>query len=181
MFTIRETNTPLNGLHRIMDRVKTEYILAEFEEGLYHGAYKRYVDKLLIEKGTYQKGYKQGTFLEYFRGSHTVKESKEYKDGLLDGVCIRYFTDGQIERERIYKEGRQEGEEVKYDFHTREVRARLNYHNGKKEGKQWQYIYSNVGNFIQENTYRDGVLEGESLEIWWTGYVRKKGHYKKDN
>lgn len=33
-------NTPLNGSHRIIDGYRSEYILAEFKDGMYNGDYK---------------------------------------------------------------------------------------------------------------------------------------------
>ena len=51
-------NTPLNGSHRIIDGYRSEYILAEFKDGMYNGDYKYFKKNRLKEEGTYKEGRK---------------------------------------------------------------------------------------------------------------------------
>ena len=41
-------NTPLNGSHRIIDGYRSEYILAEFKDGMYNGDYKYFKNNRLL-------------------------------------------------------------------------------------------------------------------------------------
>lgn len=67
-------NTPLNGSHRIIDGYRSEYILAEFKDGMYNGDYKYFKNNRLKEEETYKEGRKDGVYKEYYSDGVALKK-----------------------------------------------------------------------------------------------------------
>jgi antitoxin component YwqK of YwqJK toxin-antitoxin module len=177
LFRELRNNKPLSGEHRIIDGYKTEYVLAEFNDGLYNGSYQLFKHNKLSEKGSYKEGWKDGDWFEYF-SDESVKSEYHCKKGKLDGIRKTYYTDGKTESEIGYKDGVQDGKEIRYDYETGKLKVEAFFVNGKPDGKQTRYISSNVGDYVQISNYKNGLQNGEYSETNANGNIRIKGSYK---
>ncbi len=196
-----EAKTPLNGKVRIITGFTSEYINADFKEGYGVGKWEYYrKNKLAVivnfkdgymegefqelypsgdikEKGQYVKSQKQGKW-ETFKSDGIIKLTEIFDNGSLTKK-ITYYTDGKVDTERNFKNGKENGIIRQYTWEG-ELKAEKNYINGKQVGKQMQYYSSNVGNYIQTSNYdQNGMLDGEFSEVFAeNNAVKTKGRYK---
>ena len=129
------------------------------------------VDEVIIERITYSKSGdtlilentldKMKMVREYYRNGQIEKE-KNYKDGELDGKWILYYENGQIRNERNYKDGEKDGKQTYY-YENGQIEEEGNYKDWKEVGK-WTSYYEN-GQIFGEGNYKDGKRDGK-----WTTY-----------
>lgn len=173
-------NTPLNGSHRIIDGYRSEYILAEFKDGMYNGDYKYLKNNRLKEEGTYKEGRKDGVYKEYYSDGVALKKEAPFKEGKLNGIVKTYYTNGKLETEKGYAMSIEDGVERDYDYESGEITTDRNYKNGVLHGSQIAHYGSNIGDFIQRVTYENGKMTGSFSEIFTDGTIKKTGKYNKD-
>ena len=173
-------NTPLNGSHRIIDGYRSEYILAEFKDGMYNGDYKYFKNNRLKEEGTYKEGRKDGVYKEYYSDGVALKKEAPFKEGKLNGIVKTYYTNGKLETEKGYAMSIEDGVERDYDYESGEITTDRNYKNGVLHGSQIAHYGSNIGDFIQRVTYENGKMTGSFSEIFTDGTIKKTGKYNKD-
>lgn len=58
----------MNGEFRIIDGYRSQYVQAEFKEGMFDGKYQEYSHNALRREGSYKEGRKNGLFREYVGG-----------------------------------------------------------------------------------------------------------------
>lgn len=58
----------MNGEFRIIDGYRSQYVQAEFKEGMFDGKYQEYSRNALRREGSYKEGRKNGLFREYVGG-----------------------------------------------------------------------------------------------------------------
>jgi antitoxin component YwqK of YwqJK toxin-antitoxin module len=171
--------TPLEGHHRIIDGYRSEYIEADFVAGLYDGEYEHYKNNVLIEKGTYKEGRKEGLFSEYLSSSGSLKQESEYTAGKIDGLVRTFFADGSVATEKGYKNGREHGPDRRFDYGEPEPRRDFNFFEGEKDGRQMSRVVSNQGDYTEVIHYNRGVKAGEFLQTWQSsGAVKTRGFYE---
>ena len=177
LFRNAEDKSPLEGEHRIIDGYRSEYILAEFHEGLYDGKYEHYRRNALVESGTYKAGVKSGIFRDYYSDGKSVKAERPITDGKIDGLYKEYSQDGKLYKEKGYKMAVEHGVEKVYNPDgTLKIEGK--YFEGKKDGR-WVIDYtSNVGDYREIASFDKGVSTGEFSQTWTSGIVRTKGSYK---
>lgn len=176
----RQTNddkSPLNGKHRIIDGYRSEYLLAEFKDGMYNGTYQHFKSNKLKEEGIYKEGRKDGTYLKYYSDGVKVEKETPYKDGKLNGIVKSFYTNGQLESEKGYTMSVEDGIERKYNYETGKVTTEKNYKNGVQHGSQKVHISSNIGEYDQEATYNMGKPIGEFCETFMDGTIKTLGQY----
>ena len=177
-----ESKKPLEGKHRIIDGYRSEYILAEFKDGMYHGGFQRFKYNKMVEEGTYSEGRKIGVYKIYFSDSKQVKEESPYTEGKLNGIRKTYYVDGSLQSEKGYKMSIEDGIDRKYEWQTGRILRDMFYKDGVLEGKQEQHIMSNIGNYMKYSNYRNGKLHGPYSEVYTEGKkkdkIRLKGTYK---
>ncbi len=178
LFRDRESDKPIAGQHRIIDGYHSEYVQAEFAEGLYNGSYERYKYNKLAEKGSYKEGRRDGTWFEYNSDGTSPKSERRFKDGKLDGMQKTFYTNGKLESEKGYKMGAEDGPERRWEYQTGKQTVDANYKDDRPEGKQTRHISSNVGEYTQVSNYKNGLQTGEYSETWLSGMLRTKGQYK---
>lgn len=197
-----DSKTPIDGNVRIITGVTTEYIDANFVKGYGEGEWKYFRKNKLTVEVNFKNGYTEGAYVEYYP-SGDIKEKGQYVKGQKNGTWetlksdgvikltevfenggltkkITYYTDGKVDSERNFKNGKENGAFIQYTFEG-ELKSNKNYVNGKQVGKQIQHYSSNAGNYIQTSNYDDnGMLDGEYSEIYAeNGAVKLKGRYKK--
>lgn len=178
LFRELKTEKPLQGSHRIIDGYQNARIEAEFKDGLYHGDYELIVRNNRKESGEYAEGRKNGTFKTYRANGKSVEKITNFSNGKLNGEVITFFTDGEVETEKEFKDGEEHGFDRAYHYETRELTRDMNYVDGVLHGKQMQCITSNVGNYTIFSNYKKGKLDGEYKEVFPDGKIRQKGTYK---
>ncbi len=178
LFRVDETDVPLNGTHRLIDGFRSEYIVAEFADGLYNGSWEHHRNNRLIEKGGYKAGVKHGTFIDYYSDG-TPKSETPITDGKVDGVVKNYYTDGTVQSEKGYKEGKEHGPERYWEFGAESPRIERNFFEGVPDGRQYVEMSSNGGDYIEVRFFDKGTPTGDLLQTWAeSGDVKKQGSYR---
>jgi len=165
---------PLNGKHRIIDGYRSEYVLAEFKDGMYHGDYQHFRYNKLKEFAQYKEGRRHGATKQYYSDGETVENESFYKEGKPDGLFKSYYTDGKLKSEKGYKDGLEHGIDRAYDFETGKVTRESKFVNGKAEGQQ----LSSRGSYSVNSNSSDGKLDGKYVETYEDGTTKTKGTYK---
>ena len=165
---------PLNGKHRIIDGYHSEYVLAEFKDGMYHGDYQHFKYNKLKEFAQYKEGRRHGSTKQYYSDGETVENDFNYIDGKPDGLFKSYYNTGQLKSEKGYKNGLEHGIDRSYHFETGEITSDANYVNGKAEGKKT----TTRGSYSVNSNSSDGKLDGEYIETYEDGKTKTKGSYK---
>jgi len=77
---------------------------------LLHGEYLEYgpSGKMLL-KGTHDKGVRSGRWIYWYKAG-SVRETREYEGGMLEGNTIRYSPDGRIIHSAEYRDNRLHGD-----------------------------------------------------------------------
>lgn len=174
-----EAKTPLNGQHRIIDGYHSEYLLADFKDGMYNGNFQHFKSNKLKEEGTYKEGRKDGTYKEYYSDGVSVKKETQFKEGKLHGVTRSFYTDGKPEKEKGYTMGVEDGIERSYNYETGQESER-EYKNGRQHGTQTIYYSSNVGSYVEKSTYDSGKRVGDFSETFADGTIKTLGQYNKE-
>jgi antitoxin component YwqK of YwqJK toxin-antitoxin module len=88
-----------------------------------HGKFESYshLDYQLKGKGTFKKGLKHGTFVDYYPGGEVPTVISQYKNGKLHGRYKQYTRTGQLQHEISYKEGLKHGPFIMYDKNGKEI------------------------------------------------------------
>jgi len=142
------------------------------------------VDEVIIERITYSKSGdtlilentldKMKMVREYYRNGQIEKE-KNYKDGELDGKWILYYENGQIRNERNYKDGEKDGKQTYY-YENGQIEEEGNYKDGELDGK-WILYYEN-GQIKSEGNYKDWKEVGKWTSYYENGQIFGEGNYK---
>uniref|UniRef100_A0AB33J460 Toxin-antitoxin system YwqK family antitoxin n=1 Tax=Prevotella sp. GTC17259 TaxID=3236795 RepID=A0AB33J460_9BACT len=157
---------PLQGEYRIKRGLDEECVV--FDRGLMNGAYRRYRDGALREKGVYSAGKRNGLFTEYFQDGMTPSKTTPMNRGKIDGCVKTYFRNGGLASEKEFRQSIEHGVERRYDDRTRAKVLEIHWANGKKEGTEWKLTEQGGG--VQTRTvrtYRGGVLHGLCREEVW--------------
>jgi len=195
-----EEKIAISGKVRIITGVTTEYIDAEFSNGFAIGKWEYYRNNKLNTYISYNNGYKEGEYAElatdgtpkitgsYLNGKKegtwdtygsegNKKQTEIYKDGGLEKK-ITYYTNGNIDAERNYKNGKENGIVRQYTLDGT-LKAEKNYINGKQVGKQMQYYTSNVADYIETSNYSvEGKKDGEFIQVYANSKnIKTKGQY----
>ena len=168
---------PLNGKHRIIDGYHSEYILANFKNGMYDGDFQHFKNSKLKEFAQYKEGRRHGTTKEYFADGETVEKEYYYKEGKPDGIFKTYHHTGKLLSEKGYKDGLEHGFDRAYDDSGKIIRE-SNYVNGKAEGNQTQKRISAQGDYNINSNSSGGLLDGDYIEAYEDGKIKTKGAYK---
>lgn len=173
-----DDKTPLNGQHRIIDGVRSEYILAEFKDGMYNGKYQHFRNSNLTEETTYAEGRMQGARKQYYGDGKTLRSEASFVEGKLNGTIKNYFQNGKVNTEKEYKMGIEDGFDRRYHSETGKLTIDAYYKDGKPEGKWVEHLEGNVGNITRVCNYKNGLREGQWSETWEDGTPRSKSSYK---
>lgn len=160
-----DTKAPLNGEHRIISGYSSEYILAQFKDGMYDGKYQHFKNNKLIEEGVYAAGRKNGLYRIYTWDGKTLEKETPYCEDKINGELKTYYIDGSIETQKSYKMSVQDGMDCRYEYQTRKILHHQNYHDGKLHGRQMVYKQTNMGNFIEIINYDNDVPVGEYMRL----------------
>ncbi len=105
-----------------------------------------------------------------------LKVEINYKNGLLDGKCIRKYENGDIESEENYVNGKKFGWQ-RYYKRDGKIIGEVNLINGN--GKLLKYHESN-GKISSETNYQNGMMNGEYRSYWANGKIFEIKNIKND-
>lgn len=91
-----EDRTLLNGSDRLIDSYHSEYILAKFKDGMYHGSYQHFKNNKLLAECHYKEENKDGMYKNYYNDGQTVRSKRTFIDGKVDGVSKTYHPKGKL-------------------------------------------------------------------------------------
>ena len=174
-----EEKTPLNGSHRLIDGYHSEYILADFKDGMYHGDYRHFKENKLLEECRYKEGNRDGLYKRYYGDGQTVQSERTFIDGKVDGVSRTYHSNGKVETEKVYKLGIEDGYDRRYGSDGALTLDEC-YKDGKRDGKWTQHLSSNLGDMVRISFYKNGLPDGQWSETWKDGKPEKSTTYKND-
>jgi len=172
-----KTKKPVEGKTRIIDGVTTQYIEAVFKKGFPDGIWKLYKYNVLAEECTYKEGILHGDRIEYYSDA-SKKSVQHFVNGKAEGKFVNYYTNGKVESETNFKNGLQDGTEIHYDIEGN-VRSSVTYIAGKETGVK----KLTLSDYELTANYKNGVYDGDYSEIYSNGNVKITGHYingKKD-
>lgn len=175
---LTDDKIPLQGQHRIIDGIRSEYVLAEFKEGMFNGSYQHFKNNNLTEETTYKEGRLDGVRKQYYGDGKTLRSEASFVGGKINGTIINYFQNGKVETAKEYKMGVDNGFDRRYHHETGKITKDTYYKDGKPEGKWVEYIESNVGNIIRISNYVNGLREGQWTETMEDGTPRAASSYK---
>lgn len=173
-----DENTPLQGLHRIIDGYRSEYVLAEFQDGMYNGKYQHFKNDFLIEVANFTNGRLEGDRKQYYGDGKTLRSEASFVEGKLNGTIRNYRQDGSVESEKEYKMGIEDGFDRRYHHETGKLTIDTYYKEGKPEGRWVEHLEGNVGNVTRISNYKNGLRDGEWSETSADGKPRGKSSYK---
>lgn len=110
------------------------------------------LDGKLLAKDSYRKGKLDGKSILYYAESGKPVEIIEYKNGVKEGLYLKYFPEGEIMIEGSYKNDQLHGDYVVY-YIDGSVEIKGRYENGIKWGN-WDY-YNEDGEELTEDQYKE--------------------------
>lgn len=171
-----------------MDSVKIFFILVlacscnKSKQTLHQEIPKNYVikssDKITIKNDVvFLNDKKYAGFLYELSPSKDTVLIEGYLNGLLNGVCKKWFPNGQLMEERHYLNGQKNGKQVSF-WQNGNKRFEFTAQNDKYEGELKEY--SENGHLFHLANYVNGQEEG-TQKMWYdngkirANYVIKKG------
>lgn len=171
-----EEKTPLNGSHRLIDGYHSEYILADFKDGMYHGDYRHFKENKLLEECRYKEGNRDGLYKRYYGDGQTVQSERTFIDGKRDGKWTEHLSGnaGDVTRISFYKNGLSDGQWSE-TWKDGKPRSKSSYKDGKKEGV-W-IRYGKGGKPEKSTTYKNDEKNGEEITYFTDGTPEKSSNY----
>lgn len=151
-----------------------------------------------MDYNRFKKGKRHGTSEEFYNDG-TEKLTMNFSHGLLDGEQLSYYTNGQPQKKRKYKQGRilsditydsdgnvEEDISYKYekDIQTKTERdgqgrvALVEHYNIKTERLDGERLTYLDGNIYEKKNFRNGEEHGEQLAYNKNGKIIHKSTYK---
>ncbi len=102
-----------------------------------------------------------------------------YKDGKIDGICKRYYENGNLQSESVWKDGTLVQDGIKKSYHPDgSLRSIGTYVNGKRHGVLTRY--HNNGQISATVTFEHGKEKGIGKLYYENGNLKATMTYKDD-
>jgi len=102
--------------------------------------------------------------------SGAIKCTMRFVDGLIDGMCTKYYSNGLIEREQTFLQGKMCGVDRQY-YPSGQIEIERWYHDHQQHGSDKQY-YTN-GNLKYEAVYENGKICGIVRRYYENGILEQ--------
>lgn len=143
-----------------------------------NGAFRAYTERgCLYLEINYKDGMKNGETKCYFENSEIVHWSNSYTDDELDGVCKKYYKNGDIDETTTFVKGKKEGISKSY-FKSGKLYSEETYANNMQNGKAATYYPS--GQIEQSAFFVDDMQTGEYFKYFDNGEIKTKSIWKND-
>ncbi len=180
-FTFYYPNGKVKAINVYSNKGKDSYAAAYFDNGkvMSYGKYVNqkkdstwiYYDNAgnLSSTEEYTDGMKNGKSITYYPwnlkkhgGSPKVLEEINYVNDKKEGAWAKYFKNGDVMAEGMYKNDEYDGKQIYYHS-NKEKHHVFNYKNGDKNG--YSYSYDKSGEVISKvYYYKDMKLQGDMLK-----------------
>jgi antitoxin component YwqK of YwqJK toxin-antitoxin module len=121
------------------------YSHCQMQDGVKNGNSFNYIDGLLMIRGHFKNGQRDGKQISYHMGSGKLASEENYANGKLDGPVKEYDTLGNISRKILYKNG--SVIKATYFDSTGEII-------GTTDGQEYDKNRKNVENFSKDATHQ---------------------------
>jgi uncharacterized protein len=151
---------------------------ATYVKGQLDGSFKRLMNTLPVETGTYKNGKKVGDWKRYFPGTK-ILEAEEYYDqnGSKTGEWKYYYQNGRLARIEKYKNNVGTGVWEEY-FPNKTLSKRKVYELGVPVG---EYVeYHSTGKISVQGQYQSGAKTGIWKSYFPDGELYSIGEYRND-
>ncbi|MDB5256929.1 MAG: phophatidylinositol-4-phosphate 5-kinase [Chitinophagaceae bacterium] len=120
-----------------------------------------------------------GVLKEYYEigNGQALKKVAEYKDGVLNGPYLEYYSNGNVKTDAHYVKGELEGVR-KHFFENGKMKAEETYKGGKRNGL-YKYYYKN-GNVETERYFQNGLKHGMYTQYYKNGKPEFTYNYSQD-
>lgn len=159
---------------------KNGYLFSQvnYKMGAYEGDYKEFYKPMVKRKDTIINGVSEIVYDTIQR----VHFHRQYKNGVLSGLAIEYFENGNKRAKKNYDGGLPTGPFVSY-YMNGVYKIMGKYENGKKQGT-WKF-YTDKLKIEKEEKYTNGemVYTSEEIITYWNDslkIVRSREKYDKD-
>lgn len=173
----KEEKALLNGQHRLIDGIRSEYILADFKDGMYNGKCQHFRNNKLAEECSYKEGYEDGDYKLYYGDGQTLQSERTFVAGKVNGISKTYHQSGKVQSEKEYLMGVENGFDRRYNSEGILTLDQY-YKDGKPDGKWTEHTSGGIGNVTRISNYKNGLREGQWSETWEDGTPRSKSSYK---
>jgi len=131
---------------KILQQLKCKY----YYDFYYDGTVERYAFN--------KRGKLHGKYVIWNIWEHTfrVHSSKNYKNGILHGVCKEYYYNGSLRKQENYNNGKMVSPVVKTYFDNGILRHEAEYNNGKEHGLC--KMYNKDGTLRQARLYKNWFM-----------------------
>lgn len=134
----------------------------KFSRGFRDGAYTKYAwDGRVTWEGTYQMGDLEGTRKQYYEWNDQLYNEVKMHEGIIDGLSVGYWENGQKRFEETFVDGALEGEQ-KYYHDNGQLQRTVTFTDGEIDGES--KVYSEDGKLVWVRYYAEGRLKGYSYE-----------------
>ena len=181
-----------NGLYQEWSPDGNPKTKGKFINGMENGVWTQWSEN---GQKNYEENYKDGIKIGSGTGWYENGQKSfeiTYRDGALDGLEMYWYENGQKYREITYQDGELINErywtedgfnngELIFYFNTGEIWKKGNLKDGKREGVFITYGYYGSQDIYHKRilqNYRDGKLDGESVNYFDTGDVNVVENYK---
>lgn len=151
--------------------------LIQYENGMKNGIYIECEKSGAVEvQEFYRNDLLDGEQRQYFTSKNVriLKSTREFKNGLLDGVSTEYNDMGVKQSAVTYAEGKKDGTATWY-FSTGQLAMEQHYKADSLSGQQT--IYNVQGIVVSQGNYVDNKKEGEWLEYNDNATLKSEGRY----
>lgn len=140
--------------------------------GIKYGPYKKFfVDGTVEIEATYKDGKLTGPYKSYHPHNKGLEKESMFKDGVLNGLTIRKYNNGQTFERCSYINGKIDG--LRESWYDNGIRWETQtYKDGFKNGIC--YVFHKNGNIKEEITFRDGKVDGLCKIYHENGKLSKK-------
>ena len=123
---------------------------------------------------SYEKGKKNGTFVEIDK-TGSITKKMEYKNDQLNGQASEWYRGGRLSKLNTYKDGKLDGKQILCYEKGGNLEV-SNYKDGERDGETiW---YDESGNKKMMITYKAGQFDGKQETYWPDGTLKSEAAYK---
>lgn len=143
--------------------------------GKKYGAWEKYEKGKLLWKATFYNGEPVGEFIHFYPDKK-IKDKLYYHPNSPKVTAETYHPNGKKASEGIFINKNKDGKWLYYNSSEKLV-AEESYLSGKKQGVFKLYSPED-GTLLEEESWKNGILNGEHIEYFTTGSIRLKWHHK---
>ena len=157
-FLLNSSSQLVESLKEFLECGNSKKMRQTFKNGLPNGEFLLFKNDVLIKKGFFKFGFKNGLF-EHYLPNGKLRFKENFKFGKHHGKWISYYENGRVRRKMNYFNGKFDGETIAYHSNGNVFYQR--YYINDKEDKVWKTFDENK-NLIKSQEWNKGKLISEN-------------------